>query len=40
LVLLSLFGLGTSCGDEKTKVQLIRVSCAPNVDVTVDATKP
>jgi hypothetical protein len=36
LVLLALFGLGTSCGDEKSKVQLIKVSCPPNVDVTLD----
>jgi hypothetical protein len=33
LVLLSLFGLGTSCGDEKHKVDSYRVKCDTSVDV-------
>jgi hypothetical protein len=33
LVLLSLFGLGTSCGDEKRKVKIAGVPCDTSVDV-------
>jgi len=33
LVLLSLFGLGTSCGDEKSKVKSFSVKCDTSVDV-------
>lgn len=38
LVLLMVFGLGTSCGDEKPKAKFVSLTCDPNTKVDVDGT--
>ena len=40
LVLFSTFSLGTSCGDEKSKLEVVRLACQPNVTVKVDPASP